>query len=112
MTRRIREFIEIRDHLSLHQLIEKLEQVRKTLPPESKPELRLSGCDVFGRRLTISYLRELTQEEQALEARTREQPHSLAMRLSQHRPRIRRHEGRANHGSSRDMPIRSPDPPR
>ena len=69
MARRIREFIEIRDHLSLHQLIEKLEQVRETLPPESKPELRLSGDDVFGRRLTISYLRELTQEEQALEAR-------------------------------------------
>ena len=69
MARRIREFIEVRDHLSLHQLIEKLEQVRETLPPDSKPELRLSGDDVFGRRLTISYLRDLTQEEEALEAR-------------------------------------------
>lgn len=69
MARRIREFIEIRDHLSLHQLIEKLEQVRKTLPSQSSPELRLSGDDVFGRKLTISYLRELTQEEEELEAR-------------------------------------------
>ena len=69
MARRIREFVDIKDHLSLDQLIDKLEQIRETLPAEGSPELRLAGDDVFGRKLTISYLRELTDAEEALEAR-------------------------------------------
>jgi hypothetical protein len=69
MARRIREFVDIKDHLSLDQLIDKLEQIRETLPQECSAELRLSGDEVFGRKLTISYLRELTASEEALEAR-------------------------------------------
>ena len=69
MARRIREFVDIKDHLSLDQLIDKLEQIRETLPQECSAELRLSGDEVFGRKLTISYLRELTQSEEELEAR-------------------------------------------
>ena len=69
MARRVREFVDIRDHLSLDQLIGRLEKIRATLPPECSPELRLSGDDVFGRKLTISYLRELTESEEELEAR-------------------------------------------
>ena len=69
MARRIREFVDIKDHLSLDQLIDKLERIRETLPQECSAELRLSGDEVFGRKLTISYLRELTQSEEELEAR-------------------------------------------
>ena len=43
--------------------------IRDNLPEEAEPELKLRGDDVFGRRLTISYLRELTQEEADCDAR-------------------------------------------
>ena len=60
---RVRDFIEISDYTSLDSLINTLVAVRDNLPKEAEPELKLRGDDVFGRRLTISYLRELTAEE-------------------------------------------------
>lgn len=69
MPRRVRDFIEISEHTSLERLIHFLETVRDSLPPECEPELKIRGDEVFGRRLTISYMRELTQEEAACEAR-------------------------------------------
>jgi hypothetical protein len=39
------------------------------LPKDADPELRMKGDDVFGRRLSISYFRQLTEEEAACEAR-------------------------------------------
>ena len=69
MTRRVKEFIEIKDHESLEALIEKLKEVRESLPEDAEAELRLRGDDVFGRKLTISYFREQTAEESACEAR-------------------------------------------
>ena len=50
-------------------LINVLTAVRDNLPEDAEPELRLRGDDVFGRRLTISYLRELTSEEAECDAR-------------------------------------------
>lgn len=69
MARRVKDFIEISDYTSLASLIRYLEAVRDTLPADCEPELTMRGDDVFGRRLTISYLRELTPEEAALEGR-------------------------------------------
>lgn len=69
MARRVKEFIDIAEFNSLDELIGKLVEVRGSLPQESEPELKLRGDDVFGRRLTITYLRELTQEEAECKAR-------------------------------------------
>jgi hypothetical protein len=69
MGRRVKDFIEISEYTSLDQLINTLTAIRDSLPQESEPELRMKGDDVFGRRLSISYLRELTSEEATLEGR-------------------------------------------
>lgn len=69
MGRRVRDFIEISDYTSLDGLIKTLVAIRDSLPAEAEPELKLRGDDVFGRRLTISYLRELTPEEAECDAR-------------------------------------------
>ena len=65
----IRDVIEIADYVSLDAAIAALQAVRDMLPEGAEPEVRLKGDDVFGRRLTISYLREQTAEELAREAR-------------------------------------------
>ena len=67
--RRVKEFIEIKDHASLDALIEKLKEVRDALPENAEAELRLRGDDVFGRKLAISYFRAQTAEEAECEAR-------------------------------------------
>ena len=63
MSRRVKDFVEISDYTSLDALINVLTAVRDSLPEEAEPELKLRGDDIFGRRLTITYLRELTAEE-------------------------------------------------
>ena len=69
MGRRVKDFIEISEYTSLDQLINTLTAVRDNLPPEAEPELRMKGDDVFGRRLSISYFRELTADEASLDER-------------------------------------------
>ena len=69
MARRVKDFVEISDYTSLDQLINTLTAVRDSLPEDAEPELRMKGDDVFGRRLSISYFRELTAEEAECEAR-------------------------------------------
>lgn len=69
MSRRVKEFVDIADHLSLEELIGKLAEVRAGLPEGSEAELRLRGDDVFGHRITISYLRDQTAEEAECEKR-------------------------------------------
>jgi hypothetical protein len=39
------------------------------LPEQSEAELRLRGDDVFGRRITITYMRDQTEEEAECERR-------------------------------------------
>lgn len=63
MTRRVKEFIDISDFASLDELIAKLEAIRASLPAFAEAELRMKGDDVFGRKLTISFMRELTGDE-------------------------------------------------
>jgi len=69
MSRRVKEFVDIADHVSLDELIEKLAEVRGSLPQDAEAELRLRGDDVFGRRITITYLRDQTAEEAEIERR-------------------------------------------
>ena len=69
MGRRVKDFIEISDYTSLDSLINTLVAIRDNLPDDSEPELKLRGDDVFGHRLTITYLRELTTEEAECDAR-------------------------------------------
>jgi hypothetical protein len=69
MSRRVKEFIDIREHVSLDELIGKLVEIRDALPDECEAELRLRGDEVFGRKITVAYLRPLTEEEAAIEER-------------------------------------------
>ena len=69
MGRRVKDFIEISDYTSLDSLINTLVAIRDNLPEAAEPELKLRGDDVFGHRLTISYLRALTTEEAECDAR-------------------------------------------
>ena len=68
MSRRVKEFIEISDFASLDRLIEQLVALRESLPAFAEAELRLKGDDVFGRKLTISFMREQSDEEAAHDA--------------------------------------------
>jgi hypothetical protein len=69
MKRRVKEFVEITDHVSIDDLIQKLAEVRDSLPEGSEPELRLRGDEIFGHRITISYFREQTHEEAEVDKR-------------------------------------------
>jgi hypothetical protein len=69
MNRRIKEFVDIADHVSLDELIQKLSELRDDLPDEADAELRLRGDEVFGRRITITYFRPQTDEEAECERR-------------------------------------------
>lgn len=69
MGRRVKEFVEVADHASIDELIAKLTEIRSGLPDDAHAELRLRGDEVFGRRITISYFRDQTAEEAAIEQR-------------------------------------------
>jgi antirestriction protein len=69
MSRRVKEFVDIADHVSLDELIEKLAELRDSLPEDAEAELRLRGDDVFGRRITVTYFRDQTEEEAESERR-------------------------------------------
>jgi hypothetical protein len=73
MKRRVKEFIDIADHVSIDDLIDKLAQVRSELPDGCEAELRLRGDEVFGHRITISYFREQTDEEAEIDRRYAEE---------------------------------------
>ena len=69
MKRRVKDFVDIDDHVSLDVLIDKLAELRDSLPNPAEAELRLRGDEVFGHRITISYFRDQTEEEEATEKR-------------------------------------------
>ena len=69
MGRRVKDFIEIGDYTSLERLITTLTAIRDSLPAEAEPELKMRGDDIFGRSLSITYFRELTDEELECDAR-------------------------------------------
>ena len=63
MARKVREYIDVADHGSLDRLIERLIEVRDSLPSTAEAEVKMRGDDHFGRRLTVSYFRPQTPEE-------------------------------------------------
>jgi hypothetical protein len=69
MSRRVKEFVDVADHVSIDDLIHKLAEIRDSLPEGSDAELRLRGDEIFGRRITISYFRAQTDEEAEVEKR-------------------------------------------
>jgi hypothetical protein len=69
MSRRVKEFVEIDDHVSLDALIEKLVEIRENLPEQAEAEMRLRGDEVFGHRITITYFRPQTEDEAEVERR-------------------------------------------
>ena len=69
MRRLVKDFVEVKDYRSLDQLIERLVQVRDSLPDGAGAEIRMRGDDVFGRHLSISFSRPQTDEEAACDAR-------------------------------------------
>ena len=69
MPRRVKDYIEISEFTSLNDVIRFLETIRDSLPEGCEPELRIRGDEVFGHRLTISFLRDLSTEEASLEAK-------------------------------------------
>ena len=73
MSRRVKDYVEVEDMLSIDELIDKLIQIRNTIPDGSDAELSLRGDEVFGRRITISYFRPQTEEEAEVEKRYAEE---------------------------------------
>ena len=69
MRTRVKDFIEISDYTSLERLITTLVAIRDSLPESADPELKMRGDDVFGRRLSICYSRELSVKEVELDAK-------------------------------------------
>ena len=69
MSRRVKEFVDVEDHVSIDELIQKLTELRDSLPDSADAELRLRGDEVFGHKLTISYFREQTPEEVQIESK-------------------------------------------
>jgi hypothetical protein len=67
--RRVKDFIDISEYTSLDDLIRYLQAIRDGLPKDAEAELKIRGDEVFGRRLTITYLRQQTPEEAELEAK-------------------------------------------
>jgi hypothetical protein len=82
MSRRVKDFVEIADQLSLDELIEKLSEVRDGLPDGAEAQLKLRGDDVFGHRITISFLRPQTEEEAELEQRYAEPGKRKKLRIA------------------------------
>jgi hypothetical protein len=73
MNRRVKDFVDVTDRVSIDELIRKLSEIRDGLPDGADAELQLRGDEVFGHRITISYFREQTEEEAEIERRYAEQ---------------------------------------
>jgi hypothetical protein len=73
MSRRVKDYVDVGDRVSIDDLIEQLSTIRDSLPKGSDAELRLRGDEVFGHRITISYFRPQTDEEAAIEKRYAEE---------------------------------------
>ena len=69
MPRRVKDFIDISEYTSLEDLIRYLETIRDNLPDGHDAEMKIRGDEIFGKRLTITYSREQTPDEEALESK-------------------------------------------
>ncbi len=69
MPTRVKDHVEISNRTPLDTLIRYLEIIQENLPEDCEPELKMGGDDKYGRRLTVSFLRELTPDEAAQQVR-------------------------------------------
>jgi hypothetical protein len=69
MSRMVKDYIEVGEHVSLDALIDRLTALRDSLPDGAETELQVRGDDVFGRHLCIGFLRAQTAEEIEVEER-------------------------------------------
>lgn len=69
MSRRVKDFIEVKDLTSLDALIERLKEVRDGLPQGAEPEVKMRGDDIFGRHICVSFYRPQTDAEAECDAR-------------------------------------------
>jgi hypothetical protein len=69
MSKQVKDFVEIKDHSSLDELIARLIEVRDSLPNAEAAEVKMRGDDVFGRHLCVSFFRPQTAEEAECDAR-------------------------------------------
>jgi hypothetical protein len=69
MSKRIKDFVEVKDCASLDALIERLIEVRANLPEAAEPDVKMRGDDVFGRHICVSFYRPQTAEEAECDAR-------------------------------------------
>ena len=69
MSRLIKDYVEIGDHVSLDALISRLMEIRDSLPASAEAQIRMRGDDIFGRHLCVAFLRPLSAEEAACEGR-------------------------------------------
>ena len=68
MARKVRDFVRI-DAGGLDDLIAALTAVRDGLPEGAEPEVKLRGCDVWGRHIAVAFMRPQTAEEVETDAR-------------------------------------------
>jgi hypothetical protein len=69
MTRLVKDYVEIGEHVSIDLMIARLIEIRANLPEGVEAELRIRGDETFGRHLSIGFLRPLTAEEAQVEGR-------------------------------------------
>jgi hypothetical protein len=69
MGKRVKDFVEVKSQATLDGLIERLIEIRDGLPEGAGAEVKMRGDDVFGRHLSISFMRPQTAEEAECDAR-------------------------------------------
>jgi hypothetical protein len=69
MSKLVKDFIEIKDCGSLDGLIERLTEVRDSLPDTAEPQIKMRGDDIFGRHICVSFYRAQTEDEAECDAR-------------------------------------------
>ncbi len=69
MSKRVKDFVEVKDCTSLDALIERLIEVRANLPEAAEPEVKMRGDDIFGRHICVGFYRPQTTEEAECDAR-------------------------------------------
>ncbi|MEA3001061.1 MAG: hypothetical protein QOH04_2711 [Sphingomonadales bacterium] len=87
MSKLVKDFIEIKDCGSLNGLIERLAEVRDSLPDTAEPQVKMRGDDIFGRHICVSFYRAQTADEVECDARYAE-----AYRESRERELTRLHD--------------------
>jgi hypothetical protein len=71
----VKEFVKIDDRTTLDDAIDVLMELRRALPEGANAELRMRGDDIFGRHLSLCYMRPKAVDERATEL-----PYRLAAR--------------------------------